>query len=60
MRAEDIEKDIEKKNKEKATMRVSDDTHMAFGEGNQSPPSPSMEEENSNCNYQNFSHYLKR
>ena len=60
MHAEEIEKDIEKKNKEKATMRVSDDTHMAFGEGNQSPPSPSMEEENSNCNYQNFSHYLKR
>ena len=60
IRAEDIDKDINKKNIEKATVRVSDDTHMASGEENQSPPSPSMEEENSNCNYQNFSHYLKR
>jgi hypothetical protein len=60
MCAEDIEKDIEKKNKEKATMRVSDDTHMASGKESQLPPSPSMEDENSNCNYQDFNHYLKR
>ncbi len=50
-RAEDIDKDIEgKKNKEKATGRVSDDTPVASEE---------VAEERG-CNYQEYSHYFKR
>lgn len=58
MRAEEIEKDIEKKNKEKGNVRVSDDTHMPSGEEGH-PRAPS-DEETETCNYKSFNHYLKR
>jgi hypothetical protein len=60
MHAEEIEKDIEKKNKEKATVRVSDDTHMASDEDTNITPSPSSDRADTNVNYLEFSHYLKR
>lgn len=60
LRAEDIDIDIEKKNKEKAIVRVSDDTHMASGDEGQPPPSPSSDDVDTKVNYQDFSHYLKR
>lgn len=60
MRAEEIEKDIEKKNKEKATVRVSDNTHMASDEDTNITPSPSSDRADTNVNYLEFSHYLKR
>lgn len=60
IRAEEIDKDIEKKNKEKAKVRVSDDTHMASGDGNQLPPSPSSEDGETTVNYQDYNNYLKR
>ena len=60
MRAEEIDKDIEKKNKEKANVRVSDDTHMASGEDTNITPSPSSDRADTNVNYLEFSHYLKR
>jgi len=60
VRAEEIEKDIDKKNKEKATVRVSDDTHMASGDKGQPPASPSSDGVDTKVNYQDFSHYLKR
>lgn len=59
MRAEEIEKDKEKKNQEKAIVRVSDDTHMASSEEGH-PLAPSTEVENAKCNYQDFNHYLSR
>ena len=57
--AEEIERDIEKKNKEKGTVRVSDDTHMPSGEEGH-PLAPSVEDGTENCNYKNYNHYLKR
>ena len=49
-RAEDIDKDIEKENKEKADVRVSADTHSAQGEG----PAPAQ------TDYRSYNNYLKR
>lgn len=60
MHAEDIEIEQEKENKEKGTVRVSDDTHMTQGEDTSCPLAPSQEENDTNVNYTGFSNYLKR
>ena len=57
-RAEDLDKDVKKENKEKGIVRVSDDTHQPSSDS--PPPPPSDEEEDSNTNYIKYNHYFKR
>lgn len=57
-RTQDIEKDTQKENKEKGSVRVSDDTHLP-SDKDAHPLSPSGEETET-CNYKSFNHYLKR
>ncbi len=59
-RAEEIEKDIKKENKEKGTARVSDDTHVPTGEDTSLPLAPATDGKDEKTNYQNFNHYFKR
>ena len=56
--AGDIDKDIEKENKEKGTVRVSDDTHQPSS--GCPPPTPSDEEAEAGANYNTYHHYFKR
>lgn len=61
--AQDKEIDIEKENKEKASVRVSDDTHQAKYSGAALPAAPSHGRdaaENKHADYKTFSNYLKR
>lgn len=58
VRAEEIDKDIEKKNIEKASARVSDDTHLASSD--EHPLTPSSENEDVSSNYNDYNHYLNR
>lgn len=60
IRTEEIDEEVEKNNKEKGIVRVSDDTHMPSGESDGLPLAPSAEEGDTNTNYQNYNHYLNR
>ena len=58
-RTEEIDKEVEKNNKEKGIVRISDDTHMPSEGSDGLPLAPSADDIDTN-NYQDYSHYLKR
>lgn len=60
IRTEEIDEEVEKNNKEKGIVRISDDTHKPSGEDNGLPFTPSVDDEDTKTNYQEYSHYLNR